>query len=322
VIVAALLALSSDAALRKLKAKNWKRLQRLNYALFALVIVHAFFYGALLRETSPYTILLGLSAIAVVVAQGIGVWLFRRRYSRRTAEREREETDHAAGPRATQCASRSRNQSSAGRATARRLSSTSGRKLKKLAFLLLAVVALGVASCGSGNGSERAEEESTVASGKVPFDRAFIDAMVPHHQAAIEMANEAKKAGLTDPELITIAGDIIASQQGEIDQMLEWREQWFGSKEREPEATALEVLGLSAAEAGMEHSAMDLATADDVDQAFAGMMIGHHVGAIRMASPAEEKAGHDEIRRLARDIIAAQQREIGIMEKHAMGGHG
>jgi sulfoxide reductase heme-binding subunit YedZ len=86
VIVAALLALSSDAALRKLKAKNWKRLQRLNYALFALVIVHAFFYGALLRETSPYTILLGLSAIAVVVAQGIGVWLFRRRYSRRTAE--------------------------------------------------------------------------------------------------------------------------------------------------------------------------------------------------------------------------------------------
>jgi sulfoxide reductase heme-binding subunit YedZ len=84
VIVALLLGLSSDAALRKLKAKNWKRLQRLNYALFALVIVHAFFYGALLRETSPYTILLLLSVIAVVVGQAVGVWLFRRRYSRRT----------------------------------------------------------------------------------------------------------------------------------------------------------------------------------------------------------------------------------------------
>jgi DMSO/TMAO reductase YedYZ heme-binding membrane subunit len=82
--VALLLCLSSDAALRKLKAKNWKRLQRLNYALFALVIVHAFFYGALLRETSPYTILLLLSVIAVVVGQAVGVWLFRRRYSRRT----------------------------------------------------------------------------------------------------------------------------------------------------------------------------------------------------------------------------------------------
>lgn len=43
VIVAGLLALSSDPALRKLKAKNWKRLQRLNYALFALVIADAFF---------------------------------------------------------------------------------------------------------------------------------------------------------------------------------------------------------------------------------------------------------------------------------------
>ncbi len=86
VIVAGLLALSSDAALRRLKAKNWKRLQRLNYVLFALVVVHAFFYGALLRETSPYTILLGLSVVAVVVGQVVGVWLFRRRYSRKTTE--------------------------------------------------------------------------------------------------------------------------------------------------------------------------------------------------------------------------------------------
>src|ERR687898_3461395 len=85
VIVAVLLALSSDAALRRLKAKNWKRLQRLNYVLFALVIVHAFFYGALLRQTSPYTILLGLLVIAVVAGQFVGILLFRRRYSRRTA---------------------------------------------------------------------------------------------------------------------------------------------------------------------------------------------------------------------------------------------
>lgn len=86
VIVAGLLALSSDAALRKLKARNWKRLQRLNYVLFALVIVHAFFYGALLRETSPYTILLGLTVIAVVAGQLAGVRLFRRRYARKAAE--------------------------------------------------------------------------------------------------------------------------------------------------------------------------------------------------------------------------------------------
>lgn len=82
VIVVGLLALSSDAALRKLKAGPWKWLQRLNYALFALVIAHAIYYGALLRVTSSSTLLLGLSVIAVVVGQAVGVWLWRRRYNR------------------------------------------------------------------------------------------------------------------------------------------------------------------------------------------------------------------------------------------------
>lgn len=196
--------------------------------------------------------------------------------------------------------------------------------MKKLAALLLAAAALGIAGCGGDDDSAEpaSGERPTAASGEVPFDRAFIDAMVPHHQAAIEMANEAKKTGLTEPELIKIANDIIATQQGEIDRMLEWRQQWFGSKKRAPESAALEVLGLSAADAGMEHSATDLASADDVDQAFAGMMIGHHTGAIRMAELAEEKADHDEAKQLAGDIITAQQREIDIMEKYAMGGHG
>ena len=61
----------------------------------------------------------------------------------------------------------------------------------------------------------------------------------------------------------------------------------------------------------------ELSEADDVDAAFAAMMIAHHEGAIRMAKLAEERAGHDEIKQLARNIIAAQQREIEVMEEHA-----
>jgi DMSO/TMAO reductase YedYZ heme-binding membrane subunit len=86
VVVVGLLALSSNAALRKLKARTWKNLQRLNYALFALVIAHALFYGALLRMTSPFTLLLLLSVIAVFVGQAAGVWLWRRRHSRTTGK--------------------------------------------------------------------------------------------------------------------------------------------------------------------------------------------------------------------------------------------
>jgi sulfoxide reductase heme-binding subunit YedZ len=80
VIVLGLLATSSDSALRKLKARPWKWLQRLNYALFALVILHAFFYGVLLQMTSPFSLLLILSVMTVFVGQAVGVWLWRRRY--------------------------------------------------------------------------------------------------------------------------------------------------------------------------------------------------------------------------------------------------
>jgi len=82
-IAVGLLTISSDLALRTLKAPMWKWLQRLNYALFALVIAHAFFYGALLRVTSPFTLLLVLSIIAVFGGQAVGIWLWRRRGSRR-----------------------------------------------------------------------------------------------------------------------------------------------------------------------------------------------------------------------------------------------
>jgi sulfoxide reductase heme-binding subunit YedZ len=80
VIVLGLLTTSTDAALRKLRARRWKWLQRLNYALFALVILHAFFYGALLRTTSPFTLVLILSVVTVVGGQVVGIWLWRRRY--------------------------------------------------------------------------------------------------------------------------------------------------------------------------------------------------------------------------------------------------
>jgi sulfoxide reductase heme-binding subunit YedZ len=91
VIVVGLLAISTNGSLRELKARRWKNLQRLNYALFALVVLHAFFYGALLRMTSPFTLLLIFTVIVVFVGQAVGIWLWRRRHPRTEASlRERQ----------------------------------------------------------------------------------------------------------------------------------------------------------------------------------------------------------------------------------------
>ena len=188
--------------------------------------------------------------------------------------------------------------------------------MSKLAVLLVAVALVAVGCGGDDEGAETARGEATVATGQVPFDQAFIDAMVPHHREAIEMAKAANSRGLSEPELEEIANDIISSQQREIDQMLDWREQWFGSRTLGP--VLPEVLGVPEGELGMEHgSADEVADAEDVDATFAEMMIPHHQGAIAMAEQAAERGQHEEVRDLAAAIIAAQTREIGILEKHA-----
>jgi len=82
VIVVLLLAISTDRSLRQLKARGWKRLQRLNYLLFALVVLHAVYYGALRRTGSAYTFVLLATVNAVVIGQAVGITLWRQRQLR------------------------------------------------------------------------------------------------------------------------------------------------------------------------------------------------------------------------------------------------
>jgi len=59
-----------------------------------------------------------------------------------------------------------------------------------------------------------------------PFDRAFIDAMIPHHQSAIEMARVALEHS-DNPKIKELAENIVSAQQVEIEQMKQWREDWY-----------------------------------------------------------------------------------------------
>ena len=61
---------------------------------------------------------------------------------------------------------------------------------------------------------------------KVPFDKAFIDAMIPHHQSAIYMAQLAHEKSKI-PEIEDLAENIVSAQKREIEQMKQWRMQWY-----------------------------------------------------------------------------------------------
>jgi uncharacterized protein (DUF305 family) len=64
--------------------------------------------------------------------------------------------------------------------------------------------------------------------GAKPFDRMFIDMMIPHHQGAIRMARVELRRG-KDARLRGIARAIIKGQSKEIREMNEWRTTWYGS---------------------------------------------------------------------------------------------
>lgn len=50
----------------------------------------------------------------------------------------------------------------------------------------------------------------------------FAAMMIPHHQAAIEMAKSYLASGGNDPELTTLSNEIIAAQEREIAQLQAW----------------------------------------------------------------------------------------------------
>jgi uncharacterized protein (DUF305 family) len=137
------------------------------------------------------------------------------------------------------------------------------------------------------------------------YDRSFIDLMVPHHQAAVEMAKVAQ-AHATHAELKTLADAIINAQDNEIAQMRGWRKAWYGS-DQTPAGMGEHQM------AGMDVDLNQLAAANPFDRAFIDAMIPHHQSAIEMAQEAQTRAQHQEIRDLAGRIIADQQREIDQM---------
>ena len=148
------------------------------------------------------------------------------------------------------------------------------------------------------------------------FDLALIDMMTPHHQGAISMA-EVVLARSTNEEIRTLAGEIIAAQAAEIEQMMEWRSSWYPDVPVLSEDHAMEMMGMGNLEMmAMGGGAMlaDLCDAEDVDVAFLELMIPHHQSAIVMAEAALEQAERDEIRELAKEITESQAAEITLMQ--------
>ena len=150
------------------------------------------------------------------------------------------------------------------------------------------------------------------------FDLRFIDAMVPHHQGAVKMAQEALQKSKR-PEIKKLAESIIADQDKEIAQMQQWRKTWYASAASNPmawDAKAKNMMPMSQDQMNGMMMNMNLGAADDqFDLRFINAMIPHHESAIVMANDAKQKSKRPEIQKLASAIVSSQQVEIDQMKQ-------
>ncbi|WP_298908157.1 DUF305 domain-containing protein [uncultured Psychrobacter sp.] len=154
--------------------------------------------------------------------------------------------------------------------------------------------------------------EMMVGMGYNDPDTAFAKGMLGHHRGAVDMAKIELKYG-TDETMRKLAQDIIDSQQIEIDIMNKWLASHPDAPKPKPNTEAMQ----EAYAKGMNtmHSDMMLGIAEpEADMAFARGMLPHHIGAVDMAKVQLQYGTDEEMRKLAQDIIDAQQPEIALMQ--------
>ncbi|MEV0945453.1 DUF305 domain-containing protein [Rhodococcus sp. NPDC049939] len=188
------------------------------------------------------------------------------------------------------------------------------------AIAATAGTALLLAGCSTGSTDSTAAQSTSVAATSAAesqgtfndADVNFLEGMYPHHAQAVEMADMV--SGRTDnADIVTLAGAIKAAQQPEMDQMAGWLRQWG-----QPDPAA----GMQ----GMPHGDMqgmmspdqmqglEAMSGADFDRMWLNMMIEHHQGAIDMANTELADGENPEVKQLATDIVAEQQREIADMQ--------
>ena len=154
-----------------------------------------------------------------------------------------------------------------------------------------------------GMGSKGMVKQMVMENGKYS-DRAFIDAMVPHHQGAIAMAEVALK-NAEHEEIKELSRNIVSTQQSEIEELKSIKKEEFGTPNVPMEMSPQQMRGM-----GVMMDPQRLSKREPFDKAFIDAMIPHHQSAIYMSQLAQEESKIPEIKELAENIVDAQKREI------------
>ena len=145
-------------------------------------------------------------------------------------------------------------------------------------------------------------------------DRAFAIGMVPHHQAAIEMARVELDRG-RQPKVRKLAQSIFDDQRNEITWLNQQSEQKWGFRPERQRPGPMGVLMDMPISMEMTGMADHMTRTTSVDRMFLEMMIAHHAAAISMALEEVAQGSDPRFIRMAGTVISAQAREIGLVQE-------
>ena len=173
------------------------------------------------------------------------------------------------------------------------------------------------AAPGSGTGTtDPGDHHHELGPAGSTYDLRWLDAMVQHHTGALRMSEVVFNIG--EPGVGALAHDIWNDQAREIKAMGQWRRAWY--PEAPPYPVALrpggdpgamaDLIRMSPAQIEAMRMSGTAPTRETRLTWFLEGMISHHGGALMMAHDALTKSTNPTVRRLARQIIVAQRREI------------
>ncbi|MFO8039972.1 MAG: DUF305 domain-containing protein [Sodalinema sp.] len=157
------------------------------------------------------------------------------------------------------------------------------------------------------------------------FELRFLDAMILHHQGAVEMAEDSLEKSQRE-DIRQLSQEIIETQRDDIAQMQAWRSQWYADAPEAPQmydAQMSQTVEMNDGMMSMLKMEMDLGAADeDYDQRYMNAMIAHHEGALDMARQVLENSDRPEVEAFANDLIETQMAEVQEMLALQESGYG
>ena len=209
------------------------------------------------------------------------------------------------------------------------MASVSGRARPSSLFLAGTVVLLAVMLAGGLLlGAALSDDAPGVSPADGSVDVGFSRDMGEHHTQAVEMSVRVRDA-TDDPEIRTLALDILLSQQQQAGQMFGWLAAW-----RLPQSSAATPMRWMLT--GGDHSAMGMpltrgarmpgmaSRADlqrlarergqEAERRYLQLMIPHHQAGVEMAKYAADRAQEPQVRRLADKIVDSQTSEIRVLK--------